>query len=261
MYSAQVMHHRLSPKVNRFNYEVFMFYLDLDELGIISKKFRWFGYNRFNIFSFRDRDHIQLPKEQPDKDKSNREHITKYLEENGVSIGKGRIMLLTNLCTMGYVFNPVSFYFCFDEQENPVCSVVEVCNTFREIKPYFMATDMLSKDLFHLYTPKKFYVSPFSDLMDHFDFRVKIPKEKLNIHIDDYDESENLFFVSRLSGHRIELSDRNMLAYFFKIPLITMKIMFLIHWQALKLWAKKLGYHKKAEHPELQTEVFRPYKS
>jgi DUF1365 family protein len=70
---------------------------------------------------------LQLPREKPDSTKNTRQHITEYLKENGVNIGKGRIMLLTNLCTLGYQFNPVSFYFCYNEQGEVVCSIVEVC--------------------------------------------------------------------------------------------------------------------------------------
>ena len=130
LYKARVMHHRLSPKQHVFWYDVFMFYLDLDEINTLSKKLKWMSRNRFNLFNFRDKDHLQLPRENPDTSKTVREHITDYLQENAVNIGNGRIMMLTNLCTLGYQFNPVSFYFCYDEQDNPICSVVEVCNTF-----------------------------------------------------------------------------------------------------------------------------------
>ncbi|MFD2144357.1 DUF1365 domain-containing protein [Mucilaginibacter antarcticus] len=138
LYKATVMHHRFSPKVHRFNYDVFMFYLDLDEIDTLSKKLRLMSRNRFNLFNFRDKDHLQLPKENPDTSKNIRQHITDYLHQNSVDIGNGRIMVLTNLCTLGYQFNPVSFYYCYDEQDNVVCSIVEVCNTFREMKPYFL---------------------------------------------------------------------------------------------------------------------------
>ncbi|GLU52283.1 DUF1365 domain-containing protein [Dyadobacter frigoris] len=261
MYRASVMHHRILPKKHQFKYDIFMFYLDLAELDVITAKFKWLSYNRFNLFNFRDNDHMQLPREKPDKSKSTREHITRFLSENGVEIGIGKIMLLTNLCTLGYQFNPVCFYFCFDENDNPVCSVAEICNTYKEIKLYFMGAETFNKDHFHLYTFKKFYVSPFTELDNYFDFNLKIPQENLNIAVNDHNELGKLFFLSKLFGKREELTDRNMIRYFFSIPLITIKITFLIHWQAFKLWSKKIKYYKKANNPELQTEVFRPYKS
>ena len=259
LYKARVMHNRLAPKVHRFHYDVFMFYLDLDEIDSISKRLKFMSRNRFNLFNFRDKDHLQLPRENPDTSKNTRQHITAYLQENGVSIGNGRIMLLTNLCTMGYQFNPVSFYFCYDETDQPICSVVEVCNTFREMKPYFLGADTKWEDQFKLNTGKYFYVSPFIDMDANFDFDLHIPGEKLQVKIDDYDKAGKRFFISTLSGERRKLTDSNLLLYFFSFPLITLKVIGLIHWQALKLWLKKLPYHKKSANINLQKEVYRPY--
>ncbi len=259
LYKAKVMHHRLAPKVHRFHYEIFMFYLDLDEIDMLSKRLKLMSRNKFNLFNFRDKDHLQLPKENPDTTKNIRQHITDYLLDNGVNIGSGRIMVLTNLCTAGYQFNPVSFYFCYDEQEKPVCSIVEVCNTFLEMKPYFLGADTKQDDGFKLNTEKYFYVSPFIDMDTNFDFDLHIPGEKLQVKIDDYDKSGNKFFISTLSGTRKALTDSTLLYYFLSFPLITIKIIGLIHWQALKLFIKKIPFHKKNDNLHLQKEVYRPY--
>jgi DUF1365 family protein len=261
LYKAKVMHHRLAPKDHRFHYEIFMFYLDLDEIDHLSKKLKFMSRNRFNLFNFRDKDHLQLPKEKPDTSKNIRRHITDYLQSNGVAIGNGRIMVLTNLCTAGYQFNPVSFYFCYDEDNQPVCSVVEVCNTYLEMKPYFLGADTRQGENFELNTAKYFYVSPFIEMDTNFDFDLQIPGEKLQMKIDDYDKAGKRFFISTLSGTRKPLTDANLLLYFFSFPLITLKIIGLIHWQALKLWLKKIPYHKKEADKHLQTEVYRPYRS
>jgi len=236
-----------------------MFYLDLDEIDSLAKRLKFMSRNRFNLFNFRDRDHLQLPRENPDTSKNVRQHITDYLSENGVTIGNGRIMVLTNLCTAGYQFNPVSFYFCYDEGAKPVCAVVEVCNTFREMKPYFLGADAMANNQFKLNTEKYFYVSPFIDMDTSFDFNLHIPGEKIQLKIDDYDKAGNRFFISTLTGERRPLTDANLLRYFFSFPLITLKVMGLIHWQALRLWLKKLPYHKKAANIDLQKEVYRPY--
>ncbi|MGZ3765934.1 MAG: DUF1365 domain-containing protein, partial [Mucilaginibacter sp.] len=217
--------------------------------------------NRFNLFNFRDRDHLQLPKEKPDVSKNVRQHITDYLQIQGVTIDSGRIMVLTNLCTLGYQFNPVSFYFCYDENEQPVCSIVEVCNTFREMKPYFLGADTKKDDHYKLNTAKFFYVSPFIDMDTNFDFDLEIPGEKLQIRIDDFDQRGERFFISTLSGDRKALTDANLLIYFISFPFITLKVIAMIHWQALKLWMKKLPFHKKGADQELQKEVYRPYRS
>jgi DUF1365 family protein len=261
LYKAKVMHHRLAPKVHRFNYNVFMFYLDLDEIDTLAKKLNFMGRNRFNLFNFRDKDHLQLPRENPDTSKNIRQHINDYLLSTGVTIGNGRIMVLTNLCTAGYQFNPVSFYFCYDEQDNIICSIVEVCNTFLEMKPYFLSADTINNNQFKLNTAKYFYVSPFVEMDTNFDFDLHIPGEKLQVKIDDYDKEGNRFFISTLNGVRKPLTDANLLLYFFSFPLITLKIIGAIHWQALKLWLKKIPYHKKDADKHLQKEIYRPYKS
>ena len=259
LYKARVMHNRLAPKVHRFHYDVFMFYLDLDEINTLHKQLKFMSRNRFNLFNFRDRDHLQLPREKPDTSKNIKQHITDYLLANGVDIGKGRIMVLTNLCTLGYQFNPVSFYFCYDEQGEPVCSIVEVCNTFLEMKPYFLGNDVLQGDCFKLNTEKYFYVSPFIDIDTNFDFDLRIPGDRLQLKIDDYDKAGDRFFISTLSGERKPLKDSTLLLYFFSFPLITLKVISLIHWQALKLWLKKIPFHKKEDDLELQKEVYRPH--
>jgi len=253
------MHHRLAPKVHSFHYQIFMFYLDLDELEGLAKRLKFMSRNRFNLFNFRDQDHLQLPRDKPDASKNIKQHITEYLKLNGVEIGSGRIMVLTNLCTFGYQFNPVSFYFCYDEQEQPICSIVEVCNTFLEMKPYFLGLEAMQDKRFRLNTTKYFYVSPFIDMDTNFDFDLLIPDEKLNVKIDDYDKEGKRFFISTLTGLRKPLNDAALLLYFISFPLITIKIIWLIHWQALKLWLKKISYHKKNDDMALQKDVYRPY--
>lgn len=255
------MHHRLEPKKHSFHYNVFMFYLDLDEIDTLSHRLRWMSRNKFNLFNFRDKDHLQLPKDNPDTAKNVRQHITDYLKQNGVDIVNGRIMLLTNLCTLGYQFNPVSFYFCYNEQDEVVCSIVEVCNTFREMKPYFLSGDTRDGEHFHLNTTKYFYVSPFIDMDTNFDFNLDIPGEQLNIRIDDFKQDGTRFFISTLSGKKVALTDGKLLQYFFSFPLITLQVIGLIHWQALKLWLKKLSFHKKEANKHLQRDVYRPYGS
>ncbi len=261
LYKAKVMHSRLAPKVHSFNYNVFMFYLDLDEVDLLHKKLKLMSRNRFNMFNFRDKDHLQLPAGNPDTTKNTRQHIMDYLQLNGVEVNIGRIMVLTNLCTLGYQFNPVSFYFCYDVEDNLICSVVEVCNTFREMKPYFLGADTKTGERFRLNTEKYFYVSPFIDMDTNFDFDLHEPGQKLQLKIDDYDKMGKRFFISTLSGERKPLTDANLLLYFLSFPFITLKVISLIHWQAFKLWLKKLPYHKKNDNMDLQRAVYRPYQS
>jgi DUF1365 family protein len=236
------MHHRLAPKQHRFHYDVFLFYLDLAEVDSLSRSLRWMSRNRFNLFNFRDRDHIDL---------------RAYLREQGVE--PGRVMLLTNLCTLGYQFNPVSFYFCYDPAGKPLCSVVEVCNTFREMKPYYV--DTYQDGRFTRKATKYFYVSPFADHDTDFDFELGVPGESLKVRIDDYDREGNRFFISTLTGEARPLTDARLLGYFFRFPLITLQVITLIHWHALRLWWKRLPFHRKTAFPDLQRDIYQPKSS
>ena len=255
------MHHRLAPKKHSFGYRVYLFYLDIEELPILAKKLSWLSINRFNLFNFRDKDHLQLPKECPDQSKKLREHLSSYLYQNGLDLGAGRVMLLTNLAVLGYNFNPVSFYFCFDEQGRPLCAVAEISNTFREMKLFLIKKEEIKGDRFQQRVKKYFYVSPFIDLDTLFDFDLGIPNEQLSIRIDDYDQQGNRFFLSSLMGERKPLTNSNILRYFFSIPLIPLQVMGLIHWQAFLLWRKKFSFHKKEANQNLQKDVYKPLKT
>ena len=252
------MHNRLEPKPHRFHYNVFMFYIDLDEVEILKKKFLLLSHNRFNFFNFKDREHLQLPADDPDKSKNTKQHIIDYMQQNGITYTGSKIMLLTNLNVLGYNFNPVSFYFCFDEHEQSICSIAEVSNTYREMKPYFLGKDNLQDGKFHLNTKKYFYVSPFIDHDTDFDFSMGIPGEKLSIKIDDYKNGER-FFISTLTGRKKALSNRILFWYALRFPFITLRIIALIHWHAFLLWVKKLPYHAKAMNQHLQKDVYRKY--
>ena len=257
IYTCKVMHNRLSPKQHSFWYNVYLFYLDLDELALLSKKHTFFGLNQFNLFNFRDSDHMQLPRENPDLTKNVREQLSAYLLENKVLLGNGRVMLLTNLAVLGYNFNPVCFYFCYNEQGNPLCAVVEITNTYHEKKLFFIGENELDGNGFRQQAEKYFYVSPFTDLDTLFDFNLTIPAAKLNISIDDYDRSGKRFFISTLKGDRKPLTTATMLRYFFTIPLIPLWVMAMIHWQAFLLWRKKISFHSKSANQRMQKDVYK----
>lgn len=254
LYECEVTHHRLRPKRHHFTYRVFYLWLDLDELDALSERLVFFKRNRWSLFSFFDSDHI------PKGSDSARENILAVMREAGVdTAGVARVRLLTFPRVLGHIFNPVCFYYAFDARENPVCAVAEVTNTFHEQKPYVL-TGMDWKDRFRLVTPKHFYVSPFSGLELEFDFKLRLPGETLEIHVDERDDA-GLVLLSTLAGRRLELGDASLLACAVKYPLLTLKVIFLIHWHALRLWMKKLAVHRKAADPHLQTGVYRPHRS
>lgn len=258
LYKATVMHNRLAPRKHRFYYNVFMFYIDLDEIDHLKKKLLFFSHNRFNFFSFRDKEHLQLPIDKPDTSKNTKQHLISYLKENSIDATGSRIMVLTNLNILGYNFNPVSFYFVFDKQEQPLCCVAEVGNTFGEMKPYLLTSENLRDKTFQLNTTKYFYVSPFFNHDANFNFTLTIPGDSLNIRIDTLDKEERVF-ISTLTGIKKPISNLNLLWYSIRFPFLTLKIITLIHWNALLIWMKKIPYHKKNEALNLQKDVFRKY--
>lgn len=196
MYEADVFHARTAPIPNKFQYRIFNFYLDLSEIDQLSNKSFWFSRNRWNLFSFYDKDHIQFGKEYV------YENIKSFLETSGVTRPIGKIFLLTNLRIFGYVFNPVSFYYCYDIAGEPLVSLAEVGNTFGEIKPYFgyfkKAKGTIADPEVYIREKKNFYVSPFIPLDSEFEFRLNIPKEQLQIGVDSFENGKRILTTSFL---------------------------------------------------------------
>jgi len=257
LYECSVMHHRLAPKEHHFRYRIFMLALDLDELDAVAARIPFLSRNRRNLYEFRDRDHLTLPGFEH---ATLKENLVEYLAQNGIRFpADGRITLVTLPCVFGYIFNPVSFYFCADAAGAPLCAVVQVGNTFREMKPYLLR-EPSGENAFRLTTPKHFYVSPFSALDLDFDFKLRVPGERLDIHIDDR-EGARAILVTALTGERAPLTAARLAWFTLKYPLITLRVIGLIHWHALLLWAKRLPFHRKAANPDLQRAVFNPHAS
>lgn len=254
LYQCSVMHHRYSPKVHHFKHDLFMFYLDLDELDRLGKKILLFGHNRWNIYSFRDADH------EPAGKNPLKERILDFLGQNEVALGpSGRVMLLTLPRVFGYVFNPISVYYCFSEAGTPVCSVAEVGNTFREMKLFLLRPEDLDPaSAFSKIIPKHFYVSPFSRLDLNFAFCLGIPGKHLDLKVGDLDGSEQVL-VTTLTGKQAHLSNKRLVWFTLKYPFVTLKVIFLIHWHALMLWLKRVPFYRKAQNPALQRSVLRPH--
>ncbi len=253
LYECTVAHRRLAPKRHEFVYRIFLFWLDLDELAAVADRVPIFSTNDANLYSFRDDDYFSLG--QP----TLRDNAVAFARANGVSQAPARVCALTLPRFLGYTFNPVSVLYFYDADDVPYASVVQVGNTFRELKPYVVPR-AAEAGRFHARVTKHFYVSPFSDLDLAFDFRFEAPGERLGIWIDDYRGAEKML-VSSLTGTRTELTTGNLLALTAKYPFITLKVIGLIHWQALRLWFKRLPFHRKEANPDLQRGVFNPHES
>lgn len=267
------MHARFSPRAHRFVYRIFLFAIDLDELSILPRQLALFSVNRPNAYSFREGDflptgepvhnsHAHSPTPSPSSRTSLKERVVAYVAQHGVDISGGRVLLVTLPRIFGYLFNPVSFYFCFDRAGAPVAAIAEVTNTFREVKPYFLTVDPQAarRGEFHLRVPKHFYVSPYSDVDVAFDFTLRVPGDRLSVQIDDY-VGEDRTLTSTLSGPRRELTSGRLAWFTLKYPLLTLRVIGLIHWHALCLWWKRVPWFAKGARAADQRELYRPHAS
>ena len=199
--------------------------------------------------------------------------VRAFCAAHGADFGPhGRVLLVTLPRLFGYQFNPVSFYFCWDGAQRPVGAVAEVSNTFREVKPYFLPVregvpaagvgraGSASGAVFHLRAPKHFYVSPFSPLDLSFDFTLHTPGAKLAVRIDDF-APERRVLHSTLTGERRALTSARLSWFLLKYPLVTLRVITLIHWQAFLLWWKRVPFFRKADGAALQRDLYRPHAS
>jgi DUF1365 family protein len=255
LYEADVMHHRFRPKSHHFNYKVFMFYLNLDQLPTLNQQHPLIGINHFNLYSFYERDYLPDETRLPLKSR-----LSNYLQSKDITLGNGTVMLLSNLRVLGYVFNPVSFYFCFNNTKKPLCVVAEVGNTFYEKKLFLVPLKSSGEFDFRSVEEKLFYVSPFSQLDLAFDFRLNIPATQLNLFINSTRANQPVL-ASSVRGKVLPLNLKTLLIITLKYPLMTWKIIMLIHFHALLLWLKKIPFFSKESSPEKQKAVLNPHAS
>ena len=186
-----------------------------------------------------------------------------FCSAHGADFGpQGRVLLITLPRVLGFQFNPVSFYFCSDVAGVPVGVIAEVTNTFREVKPYFIppSADAARSGVFRLRTPKHFYVSPFSGPNLEFDFTLRTPGEWLAVRIDDHEAGHRVLHTT-LIGRRRSLTDARLAWFLFKYPLVTLGIVARIHWQAFRLWLKRVPFFPKGGDAASQRNLYRPHSS
>ncbi|MBL0188464.1 MAG: DUF1365 domain-containing protein [Candidatus Obscuribacter sp.] len=249
IYQCRVRHTRYKPKQHSFAYGVYMLYLDLAELAQLDLSSKLFSHNSFNLFSFYDSDHLK-----GFGTGSLLERFDQLLKSRRIDETVTSVRLLTYPRILGYVFNPVSFYFGFDKDDSPVVGIAEVGNTFGEMKVYIL--EKTKEGHFRLIVPKEFYVSPYGKLLDLFDFVVPVPGPDLKICVDTLDcDDRSKVLVSSISGQCLAFDDRRLFKLFWRYPLVTLKVISMIHWQAFLLYLKGVPYFKKQEAIESQTEI------
>ncbi len=238
LFEADIVHKRLIPKVNKFLYKGYYICFDIAQIEKLQSVF--FSLNKFNIFSFYNRDHGARSND------SCANWIKETLQNENIKID-GKIYLLTLPRILGYVFNPVSFWFCLNSQNQLQAVLAEVNNTFKESHNYLIYEkngEALSSQKFYE-ANKNFYVSPFMKVEGKYKFRFVFDDEKIAIWIDYFDNESKLMLMTSLIGKRYDLTSLSLLRNFVTIPFNTFKIIFLIHFQAIKLFFKKIKYIKR----------------
>jgi uncharacterized protein len=256
IYNCKLWHERLKPKRNAFNYSIYLWYIDLDEINKLSE-LKLFSYNGNNIFSLFDKDHFKFidqkkqiiskekisyePSKYKGKDLKNK--IKVMVEELNLGFEPEKVFLLTNLRQFGYVFNPVSFYFCFDEKGACRAIFSEVNNTFHDQKMYFTNIKNPDSKIYKDEQRKNYYISPFIEYDSDLHWEFTIPQDDFLIKINSV--KGDAILKTALRGKRRELTNSALIYLIFGYPLKNLMIIFLIHYQALKLWIKKVPFYKK----------------
>jgi DUF1365 family protein len=238
----KVFHERFSPKKYKFIHDFFWFKIDL------SNKEKWptklFSFNRFNLYSFYESDHLKLGK------KSAKDNYIEFARMKGLTKEITNVTIYTQVRFLGYVFNPVSFIFLTDI-DNDVYGIIEVGNTFNELKPFWVSKSQFLENTFKIRTKKHFYVSPFTAHDNELEFFFSKKGEEINISVHDY-AKEELVIKVLFKGIEEFVSTWKILKVTFKIPFVTIKIIILIHFHALMLWMRGIKFYRKEEFPHLQ---------
>jgi DUF1365 family protein len=263
LYLGEVMHQRQDRFSYRFAYKVFNLLVDVDGLPALSERLRFFSHNRFNLFSLHDRDH-------GGRDGTPlRTWAEQELRIRGIELQGGRIRLLCFPRVLGYVFNPLSVWYCEHRDGSLRAVICEVRNTFGGMHHYVLSrVDGAPMDWHAEYrTSKLFHVSPFLSQDMEYRFRFRTPGERIGVYIDEYAiqgriarepaqagpaereyQGDTSVFKACISARRAPLSDVRLLAVFWLVPLMPFKVMAAIHWQALKLWLRGARFHRMPEH-------------
>ena len=239
LYVGRVRHRRLGKPGHGFTYRVWHALIDLDELPQLAANVRGFSHNGFNLSSFEDRDHMGPAREPV------REKLEIWLRDRGVVTGLEKISLLTHLRVFGHVFNPVSFFFCYDDGDVLRHVVAEVNNTFGETYCYLLAAE---GGVVRQEEDKVFHVSPFQPVDGRYRFRVSAPGPKMSAHIDVIRDGSSVFDTTLIEESR-PFNAPSLFKTVARHPHTGLRTLALIHYQALRLWLKRAPFYSKPDPP------------
>ncbi|MEM7171186.1 MAG: DUF1365 domain-containing protein [Pseudomonadota bacterium] len=248
LYRGTVMHKRLQPFSHSFSYRVFSVFLDLSELSGLGKRSLLFSHNRWNILSFWDRDHGARDGTPL------RPWIDRQLKDASIELAGGSVRLFCFPRLFGFAFNPLSIWFCYRADESLAAILYEVRNTFGQKHGYLIPMDANNEEtspsgIHHAHScHKRFYVSPFLPMEGRYNFRILEPAEKFALLIRQTGQDGNLL-LARQQARRHPFSSREIVKALIANPLMTLKVISAIHWQALHLWRRGARFHTRPEPP------------
>lgn len=245
LYRGKVMHQRLHPFGHRFSYSVFSLLVDVDQLVALAGLTRMLAVNRAGILSFHERDHVEEDGE------TLRQFADRLLARSGLEKPAARILLLAYPRMFGYVFNPLSTYFAYDDEDRLVAIIYAVRNTFGERHSYVapvLAGDMNDAGIRQTRT-KVFHVSPFMDMGLRYHFHILPPGRTVRLRIHETAGKEPVM-AATFNGDAAPLTDGMLARCLIRFPFMTMKVMAGIHWEAFKLWLKGARFRTSPPPPE-----------
>ena len=235
IYNGEVNHTRFKPVKHFLNYKTFSLFIDLDEIEQLDKSISIFSHNKFNIFSFYNKDH-------GDRDGSClKKWVISNLKKYKIGGNISKIKILCYPRIFGYVFNPLSIFYCY-ENEKLKSIFYEVKNTFNEQHTYIFK--IKDGEEIKQKCKKKFYVSPFMNMETFYNFKLINPNQRLSVMIKQTD-AEGTVLTATQTGDKKEFNFKQLLINFFRYPLMTLKIISSIHFEALLLWKKGAIYRRR----------------
>jgi len=248
IYEGYVRHHRFKPKKHYLCYRVFSFLVDVDGLDDLSDRLKYFSRNRFNLFSFYDRDHGSGKPDDISR------WVRRHLERANLPLD-GRIEMLFCPRMFGYAFNPITVYYCYDGRNQLMAILYAVRNTFGERHGYLILVNKEGK-LIHQYADKLLHVSPFVDMNMKYHFMLNRPCENLSLTVK-VDDGEGHLLNANFSARAHPMEARTLKRLVWRYPFMTLKVVAGIHWEAIKLLAKGLRLRPGTPEPQHSVTIVR----